>query len=81
MQMERPEAYRYEPFVAVILGTENPENLASLTDKHPGLLLSLGARPVLSYQLAFLARNHIHRTISLPHICRRDRSHPRSLQG
>ncbi len=59
--MEKTEQYKYEPFVGVIWGTENPENLAALIEKHPSLLLPLGSRCVLSYQLDFLAQNHIHR--------------------
>ena len=71
--MEKTEARSYDRFIAVMWGTENPENLASLTEKHPSLLLPLGSRCILSYQLDFLARSHIQRTIVNHLINPRDR--------
>ena len=69
--MEKKDASHYasyDQFVAVIIATESPEGLASITDKCPSILLPLGSRPVISYQLKYLAQNHIHRNIPPAHI-------------
>eukprot|EP00830_Metopus_es_P016401 TRINITY_DN5066_c0_g1_i1.p1 TRINITY_DN5066_c0_g1~~TRINITY_DN5066_c0_g1_i1.p1 ORF type:complete len:483 (+),score=91.78 TRINITY_DN5066_c0_g1_i1:3-1451(+) len=56
----RAESIKYEQFDAVILGTDYSEDLASIGENCPTILLPLGGKPILSYQLSYLASNSIH---------------------
>ena len=49
-------SYKYDQFIGIIWGTENPEEFSTLTGKLPVFLFPLGSRCILSYQLAFLGR-------------------------
>ena len=62
-------SYKYDQFIGIIWGTENPEEFSTLTGKLPVFLFPLGSRCILSYQLAFLAKNLIHRKLDVKSRC------------
>jgi NDP-sugar pyrophosphorylase family protein len=60
MLMDKMQNYKYDKFIGVIWGIENSQPFQSLTETLPSILIPLGSRNILSYQLAFMLRNHIH---------------------
>jgi hypothetical protein len=57
--MEKVDS-RYDRYVAVILETDSSE----LAENCSSLLLPLGSRPILSYQLACLEANRVRRRVA-----------------